>query len=1098
MTPDTAPTVAGLPFVGRDAALAELDGVLAAAGQGRGALVLIRGEAGIGKTTLAARAADRAAARGIATRFGACWLEGGAPAFWPWAQLLDAHARDLDRDELQGLAGDAAPALATISSALAARLPATEARPGAQDPATARFALLAAVAGFWLRAADRAPLLLALEDLHWADVASVLLLAQLGSELADHPLVVVGTLRGDEVAEERLRDALAELNRASPLVLELGGLSAGALAELVRHADLAPDRALVDALAARTGGNPLFVTELLRMLGAADPGGATPSRVLASEVPRHVSEVVHRRVARLPAPVAELLQAAAVIGPEGDDAVLAGTAALDLDRCLERMDVAIAAGLLAEAGPGRWRFTHALLRDALYGALATSVRRTLHDRAGRVLEQHGASPADLARHALGALPLGDRGRAVELAAQAGRAAMASLAYEEAAVHLAAALGALPHNAPPRADLLLALGEAQRSSGDTEAAREAFLAAADAAGDDAELLATAALGFADPGADLGLAFRAMGDRTPALLDRALQAVGPADTPLRVELLARLSAELYFSPEPERSRALAEEAVATARRVGDPRALVAALAVHHDGYVVGHADAATALRGSAELLQLARASGDRRTLLAARRARVFDLLVAGDLAGVGAETEAFRLLAEELRLPTYRWWTVLWRAMRALLEGRHADAEQLAFEAQALGARPFVRLADLNAMFLVFFLRREQGRLDELEPLMRPFAAQQADIRLDRGRRGLWPGRARPARRGRGHARPPRRRRLRAAPRPQLAGLVAPARARGGAGGRPRAGRAALRARAAAGGPVRDGLGGHRVPGRGRARPRLAGGGARARRGRRHALHSGGGDQRAPGRARMAGPGPGRPRGAAGRPRPRAGARARRPGPLTPRRRSAWRRCSRPPRRSSPAWATEPLAAAPRSDATARRGCSSTRARRRGSATPRAWPTSPGCWGARASRSPPPSCSPARTRAPSKSRSRRPTTCSTPVRGARSRAAGRARGRRRGRRRRARPRAGGAGAGRARRARRRPGLGRRARRTRPPPGRSSPSASARPSPPASATASAASSASTRRWRATSSARSTPGCGASTGPSSPCAGVCSVATRRIAPPR
>ena len=726
MTPEAAPTVAGLPFVGRDAALAEFDGVLAAAGHGRGALVLIRGEAGIGKTTLAARAADRAAARGIATRFGACWLEGGAPAFWPWAQLLDAHARDLDGDELQRLAGDAAPALATISSALATRLPAAEARPGAQDPATARFALLAAVAGFWLRAADRAPLLLALEDLHWADVASVLLLAQLGSELADHPLVVVGTLRGDEVADDRLRDALAELNRASPLVLELGGLSAGALAELVRHADLAPDRALVDALAARTGGNPLFVTELLRMLGAAGASGAAPSRVLASEVPRHVSEVVHRRVARLPAPVAELLQAAAVIGPEGDDAVLAGTAALDLDRCLERMDVAIAAGLLAEAGAGRWRFTHALLRDALYGALATSVRRTLHDRAGRALEPYGAPPADLARHALGALPLGDRGRAVELAAQAGRAAMAALAYEEAAAHLAAALGALPHNAPPRADLLLALGEAQRSSGDTEAARETFLAAADAAGDDAELLATAALGFADPAADLGLAFRAMGDRTPALLDRALQAVGPADTPVRVELLARLSAELYFSPEPERSRTLAEEAVATARRVGDPRALVAALAVHHDGYVVGHADAATALRGSAELLQLARASGDRRTLLAARRARVFDLLVAGDLAGVDAETEAFRLLAEELRLPTYRWWTALWRAMRALLEGRHADAERLALEAQAMGARPFVRLADLNAMFLVFFLRREQGRLDELEPVMRPFAAQQADI------------------------------------------------------------------------------------------------------------------------------------------------------------------------------------------------------------------------------------------------------------------------------------------------------------------------------------------------------------------------------------
>ena len=726
MTPDTAPTVAGLPFVGRDAALAELDGVLAAAGQGRGALVLIRGEAGIGKTTLAAHAADRAAARGIATRFGACWLEGGAPAFWPWAQLLDAHARDLDRDELQRLAGDAAPALATISSALAARLPATEARPGAQDPATARFALLAAVAGFWLRAADRAPLLLALEDLHWADVASVLLLAQLGSELADHPLVVVGTLRGDEVAEERLRDALAELNRASPLVLELGGLSAGALAELVRHADLAPDRALVDALAARTGGNPLFVTELLRMLGAADPGGATPSRVLASEVPRHVSEVVHRRVARLPAPVAELLQAAAVIGPEGDDAVLAGTAALDLDRCLERMDVAIAAGLLAEAGPGRWRFTHALLRDALYGALATSVRRTLHDRAGRVLEQHGASPADLARHALGALPLGDRGRAVELAAQAGRCrhglarlrgsdSASGRGARRAAAQRAAARGPAPRPGRGSAQLGRHRGRARGLPGRGRRRRRRRRAAGHGrAGVRRPRRRPRArlpghgrpyAGAAGPRAAGG---RAGGHAAPR---RAAGApVGRAVLLARARALSRAGRGGGCDGAPG-----GRPARAGGRPCRAPRRLRRrARRRGHRGARLGRAAAARARLG-----RPAHAAGG-------AAARVFDLLVAGDLAGVGAETEAFRRLAEELRLPTYRWWTVLWRAMRALLEGRHADAEQLAFEAQALGARPFVRLADLNAMFLVFFLRREQGRLDELEPLMRPFAAQQADI------------------------------------------------------------------------------------------------------------------------------------------------------------------------------------------------------------------------------------------------------------------------------------------------------------------------------------------------------------------------------------
>ena len=713
MTPEAAPTVAGLPFVGRDAALAELEGVLAAAGQGRGALVLIRGEAGIGKTTLAARAADRAAARGIATRFGACWLEGGAPAFWPWAQLLDAHARDLDGDELQRLAGDAAPALATISSALAARLPAAEARPGAQDPATARFALLAAVSGFWLRAADRAPLLLALEDLHWADVASVLLLAQLGSELADHPLVVVGTLRGDEVADDRLRDALAELNRASPLVLELGGLSAGALAELVRHADLAPDRALVDALAARTGGNPLFVTELLRMLGAAGPGGATPSRVLASEVPRHVSEVVHRRVARLPAPVAELLQAAAVIGPEGDDAVLAGTAALDLDRCLERMDVAVAAGLLAEAGAGRWRFTHALLRDALYGALATSVRRTLHDapaaRSSRTARRPPTSPATRSgrcRWVTAAEPSSWRRRPVAQPWPRSRTRRRRRTWPRRwapcrTTRRPARTCSSPWARPSAAQATPRPRARPSWPRPTPPAttpscwprpRWGSPTPAPTSGSPSEPWATARR------RRWTARCRRSGRRTRRCASSCWRGCRPSCT-------SRLSPSAPARWPRRRSRR--RVGWATRARSWPPWPCTTTATSS------GTPTRPRALRGSAELLQLARASGDRRTLLAARRARVFDLLVAGDLAGVDAETEAFRLLAEELRLPTYRWWTALWRAMRALLDGRHADAERLALEAQAMGARPFVRLADLNAMFLVFFLRREQGRLDELE-------------------------------------------------------------------------------------------------------------------------------------------------------------------------------------------------------------------------------------------------------------------------------------------------------------------------------------------------------------------------------------------------
>jgi hypothetical protein len=302
--------------------------------------------------------------------------------------------------------------------------------------------------------------------------------------------------------------------------------------------------------------------------------------------------------------------------------------------------------------------------------------------------------------------------------------MSRLAYEEAAEYFAQALTA-PANNPglldsiERTDLLLALGDARRSAGDTARARPVFLKGAEAAGDDPARLSAAALGFADPGADLGLAFHAGDDRTRTLLERALAAVGDDDSAVRVALLARLAAELYFSGEPERSRPLSAEAVEVARRLDDPRALVSALAVYHDGFVVGHADTAAALAGSAELLRQARATGDNRAMLAARRARVFDLLASGDLAGVDAEVGAFSRLAGQLPIPAHRWWVALWKAMRALLDGRHDEAERLALEAQAIGERPFPNLASLNLSFQIFYLRREQGRLGELEGAVRAF-------------------------------------------------------------------------------------------------------------------------------------------------------------------------------------------------------------------------------------------------------------------------------------------------------------------------------------------------------------------------------------------
>jgi tetratricopeptide (TPR) repeat protein len=195
---------------------------------------------------------------------------------------------------------------------------------------------------------------------------------------------------------------------------------------------------------------------------------------------------------------------------------------------------------------------------------------------------------------------------------------------------------------------------------------------------------------------------------------------------VQLEARLAAELYFSDRPGRSRALAHAALGRARRLGDDRALGAASAVVHDAFMVGQADLDEQVRESSQLLEWARASGSTTALLTAHRARVFDLLAAGDLAGMDAEAVAFRVLAEPLRAPGYLWWPAVWSAMRALLEGRHDVAEERALAAFALGEGPFPSLAFFNLSFLLFFLRREQGRLAEMEQATRDYAASRADV------------------------------------------------------------------------------------------------------------------------------------------------------------------------------------------------------------------------------------------------------------------------------------------------------------------------------------------------------------------------------------
>ena len=681
-------------IVGRDDVVAELVAAAESARRGAGGVVLLTGEAGIGKTNVARAVADRV--RGdLHVSWGVCPDDEGAPPFWPWYALLDVDATD--------------------------DVPRLDLALGAQ-----RFELLTSLARDAVDRARERPCLHVIEDVQWADVASVRLLGAVAASAFDAPLLVIATLRTGEPISPELDAALADVRRRAQ-VRDLPPLSDNAIAGLAEALDAEADDQLVALIRARTGGNALFVTELLRTI----PRGATRKAgmdTIVDAVPGRVSDVVAHRIALLPLPVTDMLTTAAVIGAEGRTATLAAAHGVDVPALLELLDQARATHLLDVATSTRWAFRHQIIRDAIYGRAPAVERARRHAEVLDVLAADPSTPVGvLAHHALAGLPVVDRNRAVTLAADAGEDALAHHAYEEAVRWFSRTLDVAPpdRSAAWRADVLLCAGEAHRQLGAIAAARDAFVRAAELT-DEPELLARAALGYADPGADLGIAYRTDDPMTAPLLERAIAAQPPGDAPTTVQLEARLAAVLYFSDDPARARQLAESALTRARRSGDLGALGAATALFHDAFVVGQVDLDTQLAESAQLLDWARATGSTAALLTAHRARVFDLLAAGDVAAMDSEILAFTRLEERLGVNAYRWWPALWSAGRALLEGRHDVAEQRAAAALEIGTDSFSSLALLNWVFLHFFLCREQGRLGELEQGTRDYAAARADI------------------------------------------------------------------------------------------------------------------------------------------------------------------------------------------------------------------------------------------------------------------------------------------------------------------------------------------------------------------------------------
>jgi len=722
-------------FVGREPEIDILRASVEDALAGHGRLVFLVGEPGIGKTRTCEEVAAYARGRGAHVLWSRCYEGEGAPAFWPWVQVIRSVTRALDQEGLRTLLGPGAVDVAQVVPELRARLPDLPA-PAGIEAAPARFRVFDSITRCIENWAQRAPLVVIIDDLQGADPSSLLLLQFVMRQLRGMPVLFVGTCRdralhGDKPLVETFAEALRVPGTER---LTLRGLSASDVARFVElTTGVPPGAALVTALHQHTEGNPLFVAEFVRVLMAEGRLQAgTDGPILGTNLPAGVKAVIDRRVAPLSAACRAALLIAAVIGREFRLNVLAGALAED--------DGPPPAGALEEAvaarvvepldTTGRYRFAHALIRETLYEELSPLRRMELHQLVGRALERLPDADdylAELAYHFSETGCDGDRTKAVTYARRAGDRALALLAYEEAARLYQLALQALQHAAPidegARCELLLSVADARRRAGQRLLARQTYQQAAEIARKlrRPDAFARAALGDAIEGFVAGTTNEAL----IRLLEEAFGVLGEQDSVLKATVTAQLAIALAAdgTAQWDRSAQLSEQAVAIARRVGNATALAEALLGRH--WVLGSSpNMEERLAVSTEALRVAADTGDPGLVMSCRELRVRDLLELGDIDALNREIEAQVRDAQRLRQPVWLGQATHLRAVRALLAGRLDECERLAQEGFAIGQHVNLEGGLQLVGAQLFQVRREQGRLGELEPGVRANADRYA--------------------------------------------------------------------------------------------------------------------------------------------------------------------------------------------------------------------------------------------------------------------------------------------------------------------------------------------------------------------------------------
>jgi DNA-binding SARP family transcriptional activator len=714
--PGTRPTGSGPVLVGRRPELAVLEEAWRAAVAGCPAFAAVAGEPGIGKTTLVQALQATAEAGGGRVVWGRNHEQAGSAPLWPWMQIVRELTVALESDG-RALAPDAAAVLAPVLDGTGTA--------AAGDVDAARLHLYDAVHRLLRAVSEDRPVLVVLDDAQWADVDSLRLLDYLSNELTGGRVLVVLTYREEEARPGTpVAAALGALSRRGDTArLTLRGLPPDAVAELARRVsglDLEPGT--VELLAGRTSGNPFFLAEMIRLLSAERR--LRPADAAVMEVPSGVRDVVRRRVDRLPEDSQAVLHVAAVMGREFTVDELAEACALDVEPLLDALDPPLVTALVEEvdARGETFRFSHALVGEALVDDLSPTRRRRLHARIGLALERvHrrdlDAQSSRLAHHFAEAAALGHASTATRYAVRAARRAHARVALDEAARlwRLALDVAAIDDDADPRevTDITIELASALARIGDAEA-RATSAEALDRAlalGDPDTVVRAATSLTEHTMTWISAEFRQPEEAVVSRLEAALELLGPEDSARRARVLSVL-APLGYYRDPGRADRVVDEAVAVARRLGDDRLLASCLVQR---LCVHHSDNRDALASAEELLDVGRRLGDPALEACALVSQVRARFALGDVEGADADAARARAVLARHPAPLLELQLSYHPVLRLVLDGHLDDADEAALAIERRGQRVSM-WGNEHYLIQAFDIRFFQGRLAEIEPVL----------------------------------------------------------------------------------------------------------------------------------------------------------------------------------------------------------------------------------------------------------------------------------------------------------------------------------------------------------------------------------------------